>query len=264
MIVALVAVYYGQKKQIVYNECTLLFVYTSFTKMCRKILSLEHIKKSFNKGGQNELNILDDVNFSLYDGDSVALTGASGTGKTTLLQIAGLIDYQTDGAVLIDDVKFCSNKKSRNDITQRDAIRRQFIGFVYQHHHLLPELTALENVMLPQLIASKSKTGAEQRARELLYELNLSKRLDHFPYQLSGGEQQRVAIARALANAPQIVIADEPTGNLDDTTAHHVFAMFIELTRHKQISTVVATHNPVLADKMKRNVKIVSGILVET
>jgi lipoprotein-releasing system ATP-binding protein len=232
--------------------------------MHRQILLLEHIKKSFNKNCQNELSILDDVNFSLWCGDSVALTGASGTGKTTLLQITGLVDYPTEGVVIINDLKFSSNKKSSVDIAQRDKTRRKFIGFVYQHHHLLSELTALENVMLPQLISSQSKDCAEKRARELLYELNLNKRVDHFPHQLSGGEQQRVAIARALANTPQIIIADEPTGNLDNATAHHVFDMFIELTKHKQISTIVATHNPVLADKMQRNIKVVSGMLMET
>jgi lipoprotein-releasing system ATP-binding protein len=231
--------------------------------MCATILLLDNVTKSFNKGVENELKILNGVNFSLCTGDSVALTGSSGAGKTTLLQITGLIDYPTDGVVVINGMKFSADKRSSVDVAQRDQTRRKLIGFVYQHHHLLPELTALENVMLPQLIALQSKDRAEKRARELLDELNLSERVDHLPHQLSGGEQQRVAIARALANMPKIIIADEPTGNLDDTTARNVFDMFIKLTQQKQISTIVATHNPVLANKMQRNIKMISGMLVE-
>jgi lipoprotein-releasing system ATP-binding protein len=229
------------------------------------------------------LDILKGVNFDLQKNEVVALTGASGTGKTTLLQIMGLIDAPTGGRVNVMGTSFeCKGnkpeaQKKRTKSFRRllrfaerfpaqnlnkDNIRRTHIGFVYQYHHLLAELTALENVMLPLLISHKS--GAAERATMLLEEMNLGHRLNHFPSQLSGGEQQRVAVARALANSPEIILADEPTGNLDDLTAHSVFDLLLSLAQKKQISAVIATHNIDLAKQTTRVVELHSGQLCGT
>lgn len=227
-------------------------------------LSLESIGKSFSYGGSH-INVLNEVNFELEQGEIVALVGASGAGKSTLLQIMGLLDEQTSGSVIIKNEKFSLDKKSKfsNKIREkRDHFRRNFIGFVYQNHYLLPELSALENVILPQLILGKSKQDAKLRASELLSEMGLSNRFNHTLHKLSGGEQQRVAIARALANKPEIILADEPTGNLDDKTAEQVFSMLINLAKDHNVSMVIATHNNDLANKMDRKVKLHLGNLI--
>jgi lipoprotein-releasing system ATP-binding protein len=218
------------------------------------------------------------VDFLLQKNEVIALTGASGTGKTTLLQIMGLIDIPTQGKIDIMGTSFEYNGTGENfdkaeySLAQRlrrmvirpsnqtmvkDKIRREHIGFVYQYHHLLPELTALENVMLPMQISKKP--NAAEHAEMLLDEMKLGHRLNHFPSQLSGGEQQRVAVARALANSPEIILADEPTGNLDDLTAHSVFDLLLDLARNKQISAVIATHNVELAKKTTRWVELHLG-----
>lgn len=224
------------------------------------LLTLRNVHKSFSQG-KTVLSILQGIQFDLYPRELVALTGASGSGKTTLLQIMGLLDLPTEGSVTVGDVGFPVTKKSKAylHLQQRDAIRRQFIGFVYQYHHLLPELTALENVVLPQRIAGKPKDEAERHALSLLTELKLEKRVHHLPAQLSGGEQQRVALARALANMPKILLADEPTGNLDDTAAQQVFQLLLELTQQKGIAVVMATHNLELAQRMTRQIHLHLG-----
>jgi len=186
------------------------------------------------------------------------LLGPSGAGKSTLLHIAGLLESPDSGAVIIDGVD--SVELGDKDRTQ---LRRSAIGFVYQFHHLLPEFTALENIMLPQLILGLSRSEAESRANALLSSLGLSERIDHRPAQLSGGEQQRVAIARAVANAPRVLLADEPTGNLDPHTAERVFDELLSLVRQSGVSAVIATHNLELAAKMDRTLRLVEGSLVE-
>lgn len=226
------------------------------------LLSLRDIRKTFSAHGET-YDVLKEIRFDLYAEDMVALTGASGTGKTTLLQIMGLLDWPSEGTVSVGGVGFPTGGKSRayTHLKQRDAVRQKYIGFVYQYHHLLPELTALENVVLPQKIAGVAKDLAEQHALRLLDELGLRHRVQHLPQQLSGGEQQRVAIARALANTPQIVLADEPTGNLDDRTAEQVFQLLLESIHQKKIAIVMATHNLELAAKMSRRVKLCLGHL---
>ncbi|MDR1597970.1 MAG: ABC transporter ATP-binding protein [Holosporales bacterium] len=222
--------------------------------MASVVLSLRDIKKTYTQSG-NQLSILNGISFDLSANDTVALTGASGSGKTTLLQIMGLIDSPTEGAVSID------GNVVKADL--RDQYRRTHIGFVYQHHHLLPELTALENVAMPQLIAGQARNEANERARSLLHEMGLDHRAAHLPAQLSGGEQQRVAIARALANSPKILLADEPTGNLDDRTAQHVFETLMLAAQQKNIAAVVATHNMELVRYMSRHVELRLGALDE-
>lgn len=230
----------------------------------QSLLSLREICKTFSMNIQT-YDILRCVSFDLYAEEMVALTGASGTGKTTLLQIMGLLDWPSKGTVSVGGIGFPVGDKSHtySHLQQRDTVRQKWIGFVYQYHHLLPELTALENVVLPQRIAGVARDIAAHNAVRLLDELGLSARKQHFPQQLSGGEQQRVAIARALANAPQIVLADEPTGNLDDQTAQQVFQLLTETVQRKKMAIVMATHNLDLASKMTRHVKLHSGKLVE-
>lgn len=224
------------------------------------ILMLRNVSKSFVQG-KSVLQILQKIEFDLYPQELVALTGASGSGKTTLLQIMGLLDLPSEGTVTVGSVGFPVTRKSKayTHLLQRDAVRRDYLGFVYQYHHLLPELTALENVVLPQLIAGRAKDIAEKNAKGLLKELCLEQRIHHLPSQLSGGEQQRVAIARAVANMPKILLADEPTGNLDDSSAKQVFQLLLELTRHKGIAVVMATHNLELAEQMTRRIHLHSG-----
>lgn len=224
------------------------------------ILSLRNVSKSFTQG-KTVLKILQKIEFDLYPRELVALTGASGSGKTTLLQIMGLLDLPTEGTVTVGSVGFPVTRKSKAylHLQQRDAVRREFLGFVYQYHHLLPELTALENIVLPQLIAGRSKDIAEKNAIGLLHELHLEQRSHHLPSQLSGGEQQRVAIARAISNMPKILLADEPTGNLDDASAQQVFQLLLELTQHKGIAVVMATHNLDLAQQMTRRIHLHLG-----
>ncbi|MBX9977205.1 MAG: ABC transporter ATP-binding protein [Alphaproteobacteria bacterium] len=219
-------------------------------------LTLTHVKHDFTQGGEI-IHVLRDINLIIKPGELVALVGPSGAGKSTLLQIAGLLEQPSSGIVTMDG-------QSGSDLGdfKRTELRRLYAGFVYQAHHLLPEFTALENVMMPQLIAGKNKKEATIYAEELLIKLNMNHRLKHRPYKLSGGEQQRVAIARALANNPKVLIADEPTGNLDPHTADIVFDAFKALAREKNVAALIATHNMDLAKKMTRQVHLKDGVLV--
>ncbi|VAX08465.1 Lipoprotein-releasing system ATP-binding protein LolD [hydrothermal vent metagenome] len=219
------------------------------------ILELKNIHRHFIQGNK-DLHILKGVDFTLKKGEVVTLVGASGSGKSTLLQIAGLLDAMNEGEVIIDG----ENCGGLTD-NRRTRIRRHDVGFIYQFHHLLPEFTALENVMLPRIIAGRSKRRARKSASKMLEKLGLGQRLDHRPSELSGGEQQRVAIARALINKPKILLADEPTGNLDEATGNGVMNELLRLSREEGISALIATHNSQLAQKMDRCVTLHNGLL---
>jgi len=221
------------------------------------LIFLHGINRQFHQGDAT-LDVLKGAEFAVWPGQSVALVAPSGAGKSTLLQIAGLLEQPDSGEVYIDTIA----TSHLTDI-QRTRIRRTEIGFVYQFHHLLPEFSALENVILPQMIRGLSKREASRRATELLSYLGLKERLTHRPAELSGGEQQRVAIARAVANAPRILLADEPTGNLDMHTADHVFATLNQLVRASGLAAVIATHNLDIAAQMDRRVTIRNGLVVE-
>lgn len=217
------------------------------------LLQIKGLEKTFHQAG-NELKVLQGINLNLRAGEIVALVGPSGSGKSTLLQIAGLLDKASSGKIMFKD----------RDITQmndgqRTKLRRNHIGFVYQFHHLLPEFTALENVMLPQILNGVAKSKASVKATDLLKSLGLGERLDHRPARLSGGEQQRVAIARALANDPDLLFADEPTGNLDLKTSEDVFEILQEQVHERGIGALIATHNLDLADQMDRVLELKSG-----
>jgi lipoprotein-releasing system ATP-binding protein len=219
------------------------------------VLQLTGIERRFRQGTA-ELNILRGADLTLETGELVALVGPSGSGKSTLLHIAALLERPTAGEVTIDG-RACA-KLSDSD---RTGLRRNRIGFVYQFHHLLADFTALENVMLPQLLAGKSKAEAKTRATELLSRLGLADRLDHRPGRLSGGEQQRVAIARALANRPGLLLADEPTGNLDPKTSAQVLDLLVEIVRETDTAAFIATHNPDIAAAMDRTLELHDGRL---
>ncbi len=221
------------------------------------ILYLHQIDRSYRQGG-NTLNILQQADLAVWAGQLVALVAPSGTGKSTLLHIAGLLERQSGGEVYINEVA-----TSALSDAERTRIRRTEIGFVYQAHHLLPEFTALENVMLPQMVKGLRKREARNRAVELLSYLGLGERLVHRPAELSGGEQQRVAIARAVANAPRILLADEPTGNLDPHTADRVFDALTQLVRASGLAAIIATHNLDLAARMDRRVTLRDGQVEE-
>ena len=221
------------------------------------ILFLHGVCRHFSQG-EARLDILKDAELAVWPGQSVALVAPSGTGKSTLLHIAGLLEHPNSGEVYIDAVA----TTQLNDL-QRTRIRRTEIGFVYQFHHLLPEFSALENVILPQMIRGLSRREAAARSAELLTYLGLKDRLLHRPAELSGGEQQRVAIARAVANAPRILLADEPTGNLDVHTAARVFATFSQLVRASGLAAIIATHNMDIAAQMDRRVTLRDGAVVE-
>jgi lipoprotein-releasing system ATP-binding protein len=208
--------------------------------------------------GDATLEILRGAELALWSGQSVALIAPSGAGKSTLLHIAGLLEHPDTGEVYVNGVATSNLPDS-----ERTSIRRTEIGFVYQFHHLLPEFSAVENVMLPQMIRGLGRREARVRAVELLSYLGLKARLDHRPSELSGGEQQRVAIARAVANAPRVLLADEPTGNLDPRTADHVFGALGQLVRESGLAALVATHNMDLAGTMDRRVTIKDGLVVE-
>jgi lipoprotein-releasing system ATP-binding protein len=208
--------------------------------------------------GEITLEILSGAELTVWPGESVALIGPSGAGKSTLLHIAGLLEQPDAGEVYVDGVA-----TSKLSDAARTQIRRTEIGFVYQFHHLLPEFSALENVVLPQMIRGLTGSEARRRSIELLTYLGLTGRLDHRPSELSGGEQQRVAIARAVANAPRLLLADEPTGNLDPRTSDYVFGTLDELVRASGLATIVATHNMDLAKRMDRRVTIRDGLVVE-
>lgn len=219
------------------------------------LLNVEGLEKSFMQGDEN-LAIFKDLNLKIESGEMVALVGESGSGKSTLLQILGLLDQPTKGRVLVDN----QNTTELGDY-DRTVLRRQYIGFVYQFHNLQPEFSALENVMLPQMIAGHSKKDAAERSEMLLTALGLESRVSHRPARLSGGEQQRVAIARALSNTPSLLLADEPTGNLDPETSEDVFDILMELVRSTGIGAIVATHNHDLADRMDRVLELKNGKL---
>jgi lipoprotein-releasing system ATP-binding protein len=210
------------------------------------------------KQGEVTLTILDGAKLALWPGQSVALVAPSGAGKSTLLHIAGLLEHPDEGEVYL----MGAATTTLTDL-QRTMMRRNDVGFVYQSHRLLPEFTALENVMMPQLVRGLSRKEASRRAEEILTYLGLNERATHRPSELSGGEQQRVAIARAVANAPRILFADEPTGNLDPHTAEHVFNALMQLVRATRVAMLIATHNMELAGKMDRRVTLREGQVVE-
>lgn len=221
------------------------------------VLHLERIERRFGTG-HTALHVLKGAELKLNKGEIVALVGPSGSGKSTLLHIAGLLEKPDSGEITIAG-EACS--KLGDD--RRTLIRRKHLGFVYQYHHLLPEFSALENIVIPQIIAGLGKSEARERASQLLEMLGLKDRASHRPAKLSGGEQQRVAIGRALANAPTLLLADEPTGNLDPETAGEVFNMLLNLTRKAGLTALVATHNPDLAARMDRIVRVDNGHLAE-
>ncbi len=220
-------------------------------------LEVKNINKSYQQGDQI-VNVLSDVNFQLESGVVTGLIGPSGSGKSTLLKIIGLLDYPDSGEIIIKGVKV--NKAKDNLITK---IRGKHIGFIYQFHHLLPEFTVLENVAIQELINGVDKEAAFLRAEHILKLLQLEKRLTHLPSQLSGGEQQRVAIARAVIKNPTIILADEPTGNLDPYNANLVFNLFISLVKELKLSALMATHNEQLMTKMDKIIALKDGSIVQ-
>jgi len=220
-------------------------------------LRLESVARSYPQG-EGTLDVFRNLELTLRPGEVVALVGPSGAGKSSLLHMAGLLEAPTSGEIYIS-----GSAASRLDDGQRTRIRRDMIGFVYQAHHLLPEFTALENVILPQRIAGRSRAESEANAKRLLIQLGLGERLTHRPSQLSGGEQQRVAVARALANNPRILLADEPTGNLDPRTSGGVFDALVNLVRSEGLAALIATHNMELAAKMDRALVLHEGRLID-
>lgn len=220
-------------------------------------LELQNVFRSFKQGSQ-KLEVLRGVDLEIKKGEIVALVGPSGSGKSTLLQIAGLLEKPTKGEIYLD-----GQKCSKMGDGLRTAMRRDYLGFVYQYHNLLADFDATENIMLPQLIAGAGMKQAREKSEWLLKRLGLEKRLKHRPAELSGGEQQRVAIARALANTPKLLLADEPTGNLDPKTSEAVFAELLSIVKETGLSALVATHNFELADAMDRRVRLEDGKLVE-
>jgi lipoprotein-releasing system ATP-binding protein len=221
------------------------------------ILRMEGLTRTF-KQGERQITVLNGASAAIYPGEAVALVGPSGAGKSTLLHIAGLLETPTGGSVVMGG-KDCS--KLGDD--ERTRIRRADVGFIYQFHQLLPEFSAIENVMLPQMILGVPRKAAVARATELLSKLGLDHRLEHRPAQLSGGEQQRTAICRALANRPKLILADEPTGNLDPKTSELVFQELIGLFKSEGVAALIATHNLELAARMDRVLRMESGQLVE-
>lgn len=220
-------------------------------------LALVGVARRYQQG-EGQIEILRNADFMIEHGQSVALVAPSGSGKSTLLHLAGLLEHPDEGEVFID-----GRATSKLSDAERTRIRRLHVGFVYQFHHLLGEFSALENVALPQMIRGLSRRAAEERAKDLLSYLGLGRRLTHRPSELSGGEQQRVAIARALANAPRLLLADEPTGNLDPRTSDHVFGALAELVHATGVAALIATHNLELAAQMDRRVTLRDGAVVE-
>jgi lipoprotein-releasing system ATP-binding protein len=223
--------------------------------MSDTVVRITGLKRSFEQGGVT-IDVLRGIDLSVEAGEIVALLGPSGSGKSTMLQAIGLLEGGFEGRIAIAGIDATTLNGD-----QRTSLRRDHLGFVYQFHHLLPDFTAIENVILPQLVAGRTREEAQVRAVELLSSLGLGARLDHRPSQLSGGEQQRVAVARALANRPQLVLADEPTGNLDEATADKVFGEFLKLVRGEGSAALVATHNERLAMAMDRVVRLHEGLL---
>ncbi len=218
-------------------------------------LRLVDLRKGFD-AGQGRLEVLRGATVEVARGEVIALLGPSGAGKSTLLHIAGLLETADSGEIVLAG-KSCATLSDG----ERTAIRRDTVGFVYQFHNLLPEFSATDNVALPQMVAGKSQADARARARELLSRLGLGQRLEHYPAQLSGGEQQRVAICRAMANKPKILFADEPTGNLDEATADAVFAELLRVAREDGVGALIATHNGALADRMDRRILLHNGMI---
>ena len=223
--------------------------------MSEPVLSTRGLRRSFTQG-EVTIHVLRGVDLEVAPGEIVALLGPSGSGKSTLLQAVGLLEGGFEGSIRLD-----GREASELDDEGRTELRRGLLGFVYQFHHLLPEFNAVENVVLPQLVKGADMETARGRAEELLGKLGLGERLEHRPSKLSGGEQQRVAVARALANRPPLVLADEPTGNLDEATADTVLAEFLSLVRGEGSAALVATHNERLARKMDRVVRLHEGVL---
>ena len=221
------------------------------------VVYLHDVRRQYRQG-EAVLTILDGATLALWGGQSVALVAPSGTGKSTLLHIAGLLEQADEGEVYVS-----GTATSGLSDAERTQIRRTDIGFVYQSHRLLPEFTALENVMMPQMIRGLSRKETVARSKEILAYLGLAERITHRPAELSGGEQQRVAIARAVANAPRVLFADEPTGNLDPHTADHVFKALTQLVKATRVAMLIATHNMDLAARMDRRVSLVDGKVVE-
>ncbi|WP_299862241.1 ABC transporter ATP-binding protein [uncultured Roseobacter sp.] len=224
--------------------------------MSDAVLTLSGIEKSYNRGLPGEVTVLRGIDLSVAKGEVVALVAPSGAGKSTLLHIAGLLDTSDLGRVEID-----GQDMTRLSDNRRTAVRRADVGFVYQFHHLLPEFSAAENILLPQLANGTARGKAETRARDLLDRVGIAPRASHRPAALSGGEQQRVAFCRALANQPKLLLADEPTGNLDPETSDQVFDALMELVRGTGLSAVIATHNMELAARMDRQIRLDSGRL---
>ena len=223
--------------------------------MSEPVLETRNLRRSFTQGDAT-IHVLRGVNLRVMPGEIVALLGPSGSGKSTLLQAVGLLEGGFEGSIRLQ-----GREAAELDDDGRTQLRRELLGFVYQFHHLLPEFNAAENVVLPQLVRGAAMEEARARAQELLGTLGLGQRLEHRPAKLSGGEQQRVAVARALANRPPLVLADEPTGNLDEATADTVLAEFLGLVRGEGSAALVATHNERLAQKMDRIVRLHEGVL---
>lgn len=221
----------------------------------KKVLTLKNVTKEFIQGDQ-KITAIKGVNLEVKQGELVALIGPSGSGKTTLLQIAGLLDSASSGYVLINEID-----ASKADDKTRTEIRKTNVGFVYQFHHLLPEFSALENVALPLLIQEKSRADSFATAEKILHEVGLGERLNHKPSELSGGQQQRVALARAVVTRPSLILADEPTGNLDSDLAEKIFALLQSLVKNYQIGCLVVTHNLDLTKKADRVVVIKDGVI---
>lgn len=221
------------------------------------VLELAKIERTYGRG-ETALRVLKGIDLAIRAGEIVALVGPSGSGKSTLLHIAGLLDTPTKGKIMVQ-----GRNASKMSDRERTRLRRDTMGFVYQAHLLLPDFTALENVMMPRLLAGVKTDVARADAAALLMRVGLGHRMTHRPGQLSGGEQQRVAIARALANRPALLLADEPTGNLDPATADNVFAELIKIVRETGLAALIATHNPELAAQMDRRVSVRNGLLVE-
>lgn len=219
------------------------------------VLVTKHLKKTYEQGAK-KLDVIKDVSLSIGKGEIVALVGQSGAGKSTLLHCLGLLDQPTSGEIIIKDVDV-SNRSDK----ERTLIRRKIMGFVYQFHYLQPEFTALENVSIPLMIAGSAKKQAEDHAKDLLVSMGLEDRMSHRPARLSGGEQQRVSIARALANSPKILLADEPTGNLDEDTSARIFDLLMKAVKERGVSALIATHNQRLAAQMDRVLTLENGYL---
>lgn len=226
--------------------------------MSDAVLDLRAITKTYKRGLPGEVQVLRGVDLRVAPGEAVALVAPSGAGKSTLLHIAGLLDVPDAGAVAI-----CGRDMTGQSDRRRTGVRRRDVGFVYQFHHLLPEFSAVENINLPQLANGVSAAAAQARSMELLDRVGIAARADHRPAALSGGEQQRVAFCRALANAPRLLLADEPTGNLDPGTSEQVFAAMMELVAGSGLSALIATHNLELASRMDRVLRLGNGLLTQ-